>query len=960
MKGLVLVFIPLLFVFIAQANSTNNPQIIYDVPCNVLWQDVINGTCIGSKNNFIPYDIDNDGTPELITNAFTYGFDQYSSTGFWYVLKYTGELHEYEKIYVSSFYENGVRELRLADVDSDGDKELLFLSGVGIEIVDLNEFSTIHTIELDDFIEIFGSYQIRFDDADNDDVKEIIASNSKKIVFIDVSSFEIENTFQLEGDFFDTTGGDFAIGNVDDDEALETVFSHGLVLQFDSLYNFIEEFDFKPNDLINNNIIELSDFDSDNKFEAITGNSSGNIEIYIVEQQSLAYEIDTDGNFSALTMYDVNNDQVEDILFSDSWDDVYAYNSINGSLLWMMENPDSDVTGIAIADFDGDGQSEIVWGGGCENTGPDFLYVHDIGTQQLEWKSVHIDGPFYALEISDIDEDGELEIISLSYESNAMSSGTLTIYDAITKSIEFRSEENFFYQVLTGLYDFEIYDYGNDGDLEIIVAAGEGYNGKIWVVDGDNYNIEVEHLYPTNNNIDEFYTIEVDDIDNDGVEEFVCVSAERAYIINSLDFSIEWSSMELGGTSKPQNALIGNLDDDPEDEIVICKGYIYSFDDTDFTQLQTSKAVYFSALLYDWNNDGTMEVLAGSFSGELAVLDGLSLDIIETFAITDELIGGIEVADFNNDSIDELIITSNERIYFVTMDGNIINSQPIAEILGRYNSIEVFDYDNNGYKNILLGAKYGILDIDAECADCLWFDFELEIFDAICGEDVGKIIANSADPSIVYELVNEGITFTSSIDSLAAGVYEIYATNDFGCSKSSCIEIFHTPPLSAEFILKPDALPTPEFEGAIYVSVNEGTPSYDFSIDSVETTNIIQNLECGNYNINIIDAVGCELDTIIQVSPSGSFTGIFNVTEVKSFPNPNVGYFSIKDSSFSKKLICSLYTVDGKLIIKSFEAYRQEDGSFKFNFDKVVKSGIYYLLLQSSSKSYISRVSIIN
>jgi len=42
--------------------------------CSVIWQDAMMGSCIGRNKGLIPYDLDNDGTMELIVNAGLGGY----------------------------------------------------------------------------------------------------------------------------------------------------------------------------------------------------------------------------------------------------------------------------------------------------------------------------------------------------------------------------------------------------------------------------------------------------------------------------------------------------------------------------------------------------------------------------------------------------------------------------------------------------------------------------------------------------------------------------------------------------------------------------------------------------------------------------------------------------------------------------------------------------------------------
>ncbi len=827
------------------------PTTTGEASCEILWQDVIFGECIGYNNSLIPFDFQNDGTTDLIANA------DYHNNSFWYILSYDAQSGNFEKVFISQFYKRQITKMQLIDIDENGSEELVFAADSYVHIFDFESLSVIHTVDLSFINSWQGIKQIRFGDADNDGIKELVAGSNDNLVFINISSFEMEQSF--EGEF-----GDFDIGNVDGDDQIETVFTHGLTLEI-SGDSYTEEYDFRADLDEENGHIELTDVDADNKLEAIVANLWYSIEVYDVETASLKFDIETNIDIAAFSLQDLNGDGIEEILYGDGqWGDFHCHNSTTGWLIWSFDNPAHGSTGVTVADFDNDQNQEVVWGAGCSSSGSDHLFVYDLDDDILEWQSQHIDGPYYAIEIEDVDEDGQQEIIAISYESNSGDSGILTIYDAETKAIEFRSDEDFLANIWTGIYNIEIADYHSDGDLDIIVAAGYTYNGKLWVIDGNTHSIETIHQFDFSSDIDAFFALEVDDIDGDNALELICATGSKVYIFNSENFIIEWESEENSGFGIPKGLLTGNIDDDPESEIVYCRNKIYKFDNGDYVQSQSTSDQYSAIKLYDWDDSGNLEIIAGMESGHIQIIEGNTMEVLETFLISPNAINGIEIHDLNGDSTPEIIATSDDLIYYIDHTGDYITSQPIARNLGEYDAIEVTDYDQDGEVNIILGHVLAVTEVNPACAECLWFAPSFDKIDATCGENNGSIINTSANNSTVFTW--NDISFEEELTGLEQGTYTVIANNENGCTEEFEISLEQMD-LSAT-LMKQDKTCFEEPDGQAYVVIQEGLPPYNLLWSNGLQTDTISNLAPGQYSVQIIDANDCVFSDSIIIQQS--------------------------------------------------------------------------------------------
>ena len=827
--------ITLLFLFPSIQTQSQNTT----ATCDKIWNDIVFGDCIGKNNSLLTFDYQADGTEELIASA----------GAFWYILKYNATKSEYKKVYVSQLFDKNIDKMALYDINDDSIEELILLINDRVIGINLTTLEVINSVKVPYFSAYWG--HMRFGDANNDGVKEIVISNSSKLIFINKNTFEIEQTYNM-------TAGDFAIGNVDADPTLEIVFVHGLTVEVDTSGNMTSEYDFKPSNDVASGFIELSNIDSDPYLEAIVAHSWYTLVTYDIDINAPKYEISSDLDIDALTVQDINNDGIDEIIYGDGqWGKIHCHNSVTGDKIWEISNPSSGVTGIAFGDFDQDGTQEVSWGTGCSSSGADNLYIYKVENQSFEWKSRDINGPYFATKLVDVDEDGQDEIITISFKSESgYANGIITVYDATTKEIEFQSSGDLF-NVLPDIYNIEVLDYGNDGDLDIIIAGREFY-ATIWVIDGNTYTIESTYNGSTDN-ILRFYALASGDIDADGTNEFVTSSHNKLHIYNSENFNLEWSSVSLESNSLPTSLQLGNVDNDAGEEIVLCLGYIYRFDDGTYTQHQTSYNGYSTMTLFDWDNSGDLEIIAGTQNGDIEIIDGSTLLAIDTLKISSEAIGGIAFWDLNGDGVKEIIATSGDYVYYVKKDGAYVRSQPLAAALGMYDGLDVSDYDNDGLANIILGSAYGVIELNASCAQCLWYDADIIKTDPSCGLDNGILLGASTDNTTVFSSNDQ--FFTTSLPQLPAGNYIVTATNDGGCKKEIPVEL-QQKILTTNLGWSDKSCLGPN-DGSAFAVILEGTAPFSYLWSNGQSTDTITNLPTGDYAVTITDANNCStIDTI--------------------------------------------------------------------------------------------------
>gem|GEM_PF-1002820 len=811
--------------------------------CEPVWKQAVMGTCIG-LNSMNSNDFDLDGKTEIICS----GGSGYSGGNFWYILEYNANSGEYEFEWVSDYHVGGyngtgISAITYFDIENDGHWEIVCgYSNGNIDIYKGETMEVIRSIET-------SAGQINaifFSDADNDGEKEIVLCDNSQTYFIEISGFTEEHIIAYGGD-------DFEPGNINQDENIELVYSNGDIIKYDGssvteIWNFTGGTGYEG-------YVELSDIDGDAMDEVIFARYWYYIVAYDADIESPKFQIDTDLDVDALLLIDVNGDGVDEILYGDGqWGDIYCHDAVTTSLMWNINNPEHGTTEINVADTDNDGQLEVLWGSGCSSSGSDHLFVHEIPSGNFEWQSKHIDPPFYSVEIADVDDDGTLEIVTLSHESNSgYDSGIMTIFNSEDHTIEWQCDENFFYLVWTGMYNMEVEDIDNDGETEIIVAAGRTYTGQLWVLNGSSHEIESNHIFSTEG-LDEFYLLDVADVDSDGQME--CIVGEGSYIhvIDPTDYSIEWTSTNLSGS--PWAIYVANVDDDPNNEIIACYGYIYIIDGSTHQQWQSSGSTFRNIDIYDIDDDGVKDVIACNTNGQVVSINGQSHQTNILFEVEDKELASIKVADITGDGAFDYVFTTEGSVYFRTQSGQEMNTQALGTMAGTRDGLKLSDYDQNGKYEIITGTNFTVVEIDESCYNCLGFEIEMAGTDVSCNPQSDGVVEVSVVGGLepYTYLWNNGEN-TAQLTGLEAGTYSVTVTDNQGCQQNGSITILQSY-ISAGVSTKKVGCSGND-DGTAEVEIIHGNPPYTFSWSTGDTSSQVSGLGVGDYWVEITDQKNC-------------------------------------------------------------------------------------------------------
>jgi len=758
------------------------------------WKYGIFGNGIG-LSGLITADIDNDGITEIIAGG---SFTTFGPNDFWYVLEPTSNPNDYSRQWTSDLYPGKVSAIAAFDTDADGIYSIFIGLGNGdVAIYDGSSLQSINTLNPSNS----AIHHILFADANNDSIQDIVIADDNHIYIYNASSL----TLDLQLNYAST---DFKIGNVDSDTANEIVLSSGLVLEVNGS-NTSVQWSYAGGDF--GRLVELSDVDADGIQEIIGAAPWNYITIFDADIQSPQWQITTSQDIGALLVTDVDHDGVDEILYGDGqFGKIHAYDVASRTEQWAIDNPDHGVTNIAVADVDGDGTQELLWGAGATSTGPDYLHVYDISTQSLEWESQHVDGPFHAMDVGDVDGDGQLEIVFASLRSNSgYGDGMVAVWDAQTHTPEWDQTNLFGGTAWTGIHDVQIGDVNNDGTQEIVVATDRLYDGAIYILDGTTKEIRHSYFYDEGAPI---RSLAIADVDNDGTNEIIAGGSREttgapgvyAYVLDGATGAVEWNSISLGDYwSAISEIEVGNLDSDAAQEIVAVNNHLFVFDGVTHQQWQSSFSGVSSLHLYNPDRDETQEILVGLNNGQVLVIDGQTYQTVDDFQLSSTAITGLQTYDIDKDGDTELIYSNGTSvgIYSFEHSATIWQSDPLGTSVGNTNSLLVADTDGDGRVEIIVGTNYTLIEFDvlirprlvqpfADLATNTVSEFTLQVSEYFNEIDAGDTLTYSASGLPDGLEIDTGTGLIHGV-AAAAGQYNINvtATDNTGLSTSDTFEL---------------------------------------------------------------------------------------------------------------------------------------------------------------------------
>lgn len=259
------------------------------------------------------------------------------------------------------------------------------------------------------------------------------------------------------------------------------------------------------------------DVNGDGVAEILSAQSWYSIKLISPLTEEVLWSKQSDLDIDALILADVNQDGRLDGVYGDGqWGSLYAFDLQSGEDFWSISNPEHGVTNIIIADLDNDGSQDIGWGAGYSSSGADYFFIHDLTSKQLKWQSEDIGFPAAAVTLVDVDQDGDLDVVTASQDSNSgYDGGVIQVFDI-------QSNTRLWHGVAADNWgrtmNMVAADLDNDKKTELVIGSSQIYTGLVRVLNAKDGSERFTKLLGNGDNISGLL---VTDLNDDGVSEII-------------------------------------------------------------------------------------------------------------------------------------------------------------------------------------------------------------------------------------------------------------------------------------------------------------------------------------------------------------------------------------------------------------------------------------------------------
>ena len=200
--------------------------------------------------------------------------------------------------------------------------------------------------------------------------------------------------------------------------------------------------------------------------------------------------------------------------------------------------------------------------------------------------------------------------------------------------------------------------------------------------------------------------------------------------------------------------------------------------------------------------------------------------------------------------------------------------------------------------------------------------------DPLCaGEATGAIEVSATGGSGNYEYSTDGATWVISplFENLTAGSYniEVREAGNTSCTSalSPAVDLVSPAPVTVSTKNTVDASSETASDGAVNIEATGGTGTLTYALDGNQQDNgAFSGLTPGNYTMDITDENGCAITEDFTISFASSVISYLKGNEVKVFPNPSKGTFSLTiENPETRNYEIEILDISGKLVYqKSF------------------------------------------
>ncbi len=541
-------------------------------------------------------DLDGDGDREMLVGSLQA----------LYVLSRIGSSYQQSWVYPFAVGSNDPTEMISAvaarDIDNDGAQEIFFSKGGLLLRLDgesrreaARASRRCRSLELAD-LDGNGSAELVCLAASSD----FIFGTAVRVAVLNPSTLtEIWSTPELP------LGGTMAVGNVDADPALEIVTSGGFVFDGTSHQNqwsYSQAF---------GTAVDTGDMDADGVEEIVGIGDWGPVRAFSAVQKSPLWEyVPQFTDLDALVVADANGDgRAEAIVGNGQWGSVmgigYNTSTHQSQLLWEINSQEHGVTSIAVGNVDANAGNEVVWGTGATSSGPDdFVVAGFTPAISVKWQSseqAQLDSPFFGGMLARIGA-GASRLMFASPSTNSGYAGLRAIaLHPTTGELELSDEVGSNWARASA---FDVADYDNDGIDELFIGTASLYDGYFAVYDFAANAIEWQSAPAL---AETGIAVTHADMNADGYADLIGLTTTGYISVYDVHAqSLLWRSTQLGNAVA---LAVSDLDGNGKDEIVVAlldRIVVYGKAATGSSYLERASVAL----------DGAMDVLASDLDGD--------------------------------------------------------------------------------------------------------------------------------------------------------------------------------------------------------------------------------------------------------------------------------------------------------------------------------------------------------
>ena len=674
-------------------------------------------------NNIIPYDLDLDGSNEII-----YSSNRYSKTSIKILDSKDGN---YDVIKNSPIFEGNILWMELYEEQNIPFVYVLFEERKILKL-DLGNLNPIDTILLETDISKF-----LINDVDEDNQAEIYGIDYNNVYRIDLNG-NIIKTKEI------SDGKDLAMANVDEDSNIELVIAAeaGYVIDpitFNEKWYYSEGF---------GDLIELATIGNNNYsiiFSTLISQSRVR-SFNAISKQQLWETSFNEGRIGRIHIEDENLDGNYQLIIAFKYrSKIIAYDLDNRIELWKKELSSNPVGDFLIGDFDGDNFIECIIG--LDNN---ILSVFNTFNLNDEWTSLDFStgtlgniGNYNEDEIDDI-------IIGASSDNNAT---YYQIHDGASKNIirETQTIESRRKGIAFDLinYNDELYSLSIMED-EILIY-GENFGNFIIKAESDDYLVNGSFEKLDENKPPLLFLMYQ--------SGKISISEFHDGFLNSI-----WDSGFLGEVGVAYQ--IGNFDNDGKlDLAYLHSNTIYIYDLESFgikKEINLNQNEIHAFHINDYDSDGKKEIF---YSNSPNLIRAISYDNNTPFATipipdndNSHPIVQIQIENLDSTKSKELVILADKLLVYNNNDSLLYKSHPLNQDPNLYFNLDkliIKDFDVDNHIEIITFGTYGCYEFELESE---YLDFSLPTVKNTFPINETKLVSTNSKIKITF---SESINFDS-------------------------------------------------------------------------------------------------------------------------------------------------------------------------------------------------------